>query len=389
MTFTRLLRPVIAPAVCAPHLGEIHHIDASSWSNVWVTVQNPATGSNPFPHGTDTVLLYRWDGSVWTYLTYTISGHTLWCGGLRVFGANDVWLLVLDNFVNQSLVLHWDGSSWTDRTPGGGSPYGAIAGNSSSDFWFVRADSGGIGRINYHHWTGAAWTSGFTATLNLTPGAPARGYVTNRCGPLAFENSTGEIYFHTYTTGSVSRLRKLTAAFASSQAFAETVFSGGAVWALWRQSDSAAWIVGNTFDFGLGQILPIIWTGMNTTWTSVTPPNYYLALPVGISEAVIDMHGIGGLDSTDFLICGNFSVTSTSYNSWGIDRRVGGVWTHYDSTSDPGLTQGTLESIKYISSSDIWVVGWYSCAVPPYGPHTLIYHWNGSAWSVITLPVLP
>lgn len=48
-----------------------------------------------------------------------------------------------------------------------------------------------------------------------------------------------------------------------------------------------------------------------------------------------------------------------------------------------------VQSMDVISSTNIWMVGGSGDNASPYGgtpSNTLIEHWNGSAWSVVTSP---
>ena len=50
-------------------------------------------------------------------------------------------------------------------------------------------------------------------------------------------------------------------------------------------------------------------------------------------------------------------------------------------------TSDFVAGIAAVSASDIWAVGYYRTSLDPYGPYfTLIEHWNGSAWSIVTSP---
>lgn len=397
MTFTHWLRPQVLQS-CPSHLGELHHVDASSSSNVWVVVQN--TTGNLTARYSDTLVAFAWDGSSWTGHPYTtaLTGEHLYCGGLRVFASNDVWMLVMTQ-THGSLVLHWDGSAWTDIGPAPGAILtdGEFAGNSSSDFWFVRADPRGIGYLEYNHWNGSAWTSNFTFPAG-TPGPNAwstaligSGTIPNRVGPLMVENSTGEIYMQAFRTGSGGgqKIVKITSGGAGSQVLSEAVAGSNGIGALWRESNSAIWIIANTVDLTTIEASPRIYTGINTSWSIVTNPGFYLVDPPGETFFTTSMLGIDGGTSSDWLFAGGYSLDPSGFVTWSIDRRISGTWVHYDSLTDPGLpVNAELYSVKYISSSDIYVVGFFSCT-PDSKLHTIIFHWNGSAWSAIYLPVTP
>lgn len=84
---------------------------------------------------------------------------------LSVWGTSDSDVFVVGGPLGngqESLALHYDGSSWTDLRPGGTETYWWVSGSSANDVWMV----GENGRIS--HWDGQTFeehTSGVTATL--------------------------------------------------------------------------------------------------------------------------------------------------------------------------------------------------------------------------------
>ena len=50
-----------------------------------------------------------------------------------------------------------------------------------------------------------------------------------------------------------------------------------------------------------------------------------------------------------------------------------------------------LDAISADSASDVWIVGTYLFEVNPsdYSQETYSLHWNGSAWSIVPMPLNP
>jgi hypothetical protein len=64
----------------------------------------------------------------------------------------------------------------------------------------------------------------------------------------------------------------------------------------------------------------------------------------------------------------------------------GSAWTQV-ATPSPGTRESVLNGVAGTSSTDVWAVGYYRDL--PYGnrvKHSLILHWNGSAWSQVPSP---
>lgn len=99
----------------------IHGIHGTGMSDVWCTgtVQEAISGNNYY-----TFLILHWNGTAWTRHSFTqapVAFNDRWIEDVRALGANDVWAAGYSNFSvapnNTLIVLHWDGSTWTDRTP--------------------------------------------------------------------------------------------------------------------------------------------------------------------------------------------------------------------------------------------------------------------------------
>lgn len=385
-----------AVVTCAPRRGEIHLVDASSSTNVWVVVQNTDGVGTSGNRANSELIAYVWDGSVWNQLpTLTISGvSVLYGGSLRVWAANDAWLQVSTLGGHGAYIYHWDGSSWSlsFQTPGPLAGNGLMDGLSTSDMKYIARDSvGGTGMVLYH-WDGSTWTTIVTSGLsNYTPGindsTAIGGDTLTPAAPLTFVRSNGDFYFQA-TQGNIApaqRIVRVTTAGVATRALAEVTTTAGHMYAMWMESDSVAYAVGSAFDFSLGMSVPRLYKGMSTTWAIQPVIPFYGALDPTIDDPGVAELGIGGGNEDDFLICGGYSLLSgVSYTT--IDRRILGTWYHTEfGLGDPRA--GDLRSIKYITSSDIWIVGEIGCASDTgHGIHTLIVHWDGSTWSVVNLP---
>jgi len=136
----------------------IHSIAAVSDDDIW------AVGSY-IDSGTF-VLLEHLDGSTWSTVPGESPGpKSSSLAGVTALASNDVWAvgnIGLTRSLQQTLVEHWNGSSWTAvPSPNMGSSSSfltSISGVSSNDIWAVGYWGSGLRRPFALHWDGVAWT---------------------------------------------------------------------------------------------------------------------------------------------------------------------------------------------------------------------------------------
>jgi hypothetical protein len=141
-------------------------------------------------------------------------------------------------------------------------------------------------------------------------------------------------------------------------------------------AEDAAWAVGvawptsNPFDL---HALALRWDGVS--WTSVpTPP-----VP-GLQQELLD---VAMVSETDVWAAG-----------WKYDNDYAPLIEHWDGTNlsvvpAPTLPGGQLWSVAATGTNDVWAAGFYtpSGSNAPRAP--FVEHWNGSAWSIVSLPPTP
>ncbi len=137
------------------------------------------------------------------------------------------------------------------------------------------------------------------------------------------------------------------------------------------------WAVGDTAVKGLPytQTLTEHWNGKNWTVipTSTNPLTYRT------------LYGVAAVSTSDVWAVGQeFGPNSQIYQPI-IEHWDGTKWSNVASPN-PGAGAGGLTGIAVISASDIWAVGSYVLAGPPYGSQALIVHWNGSQWNLVPSP---
>jgi hypothetical protein len=162
--------------------GMFAHWDGSSWNKVDPPFSiRPLGGVATAPSGDVWAAeedafgspgpLLHYDGSHWTRaalpsITPTPADGTIELGGMAATSASDVWAVGSYKIVGppgrQTLILHWDGSQWSQSpspTPsfqGSGSDLSAVSATSPADAWAVGTTERGE-RTTILHWDGHNW----------------------------------------------------------------------------------------------------------------------------------------------------------------------------------------------------------------------------------------
>ena len=134
-----------------------------------------------------------------------------------------------------------------------------------------------------------------------------------------------------------------------------------------------AWAVGDsTASNGAGQTLIEQWDGAQ--WSVVPSPN-----PSPFHNG---LSGVSAVAAQDVWAVGSFSNALDTPQTL-IEHWDGSTWNQVAS-SNVGPNTNVLTAVSAISSTDVWAVGQYD------GPsgflRTLVEHWNGQQWSVIPSP---
>ncbi len=112
-------------------------------------------------------LVEYWDGASWNVVpSPNNGGNGSYLQSVTALAADNIWAVgyyIDDNLVNETLVEHWDGTSWNivsspNRGVDGSQLYG-VAAASSSDIWAVGYSGQGNGVLTLiEHWDGSAWS---------------------------------------------------------------------------------------------------------------------------------------------------------------------------------------------------------------------------------------
>jgi hypothetical protein len=259
-------------------------------------------------------LVIHWDGSSWTQLPSPNVDDFSFLFGLTGTSPADLWAVgwseqrVQGVYNYSNLAMHWDGSTWQimptpDPDGTDGSRLLAVSGAAPDDIWAVGCAPYLPNRSTYLHWDGAAWTS-----VSPPPG---------------------------------SRQTCLTAVAAASPTEAWSVSGATDGTGLIRRWDGSAW--------GRGQVVP------QSTMT-----------------------GVDAFSPDDVWAVGNQGACC-GYRSFGLHWN-GHQWTRSLMAMPKHGRSTTLVAVGIREADDAWAVG--SSLKNSRNIAPLIEHWDGTTWRV-------
>jgi hypothetical protein len=151
----RRLRP------CGSTGNQLNSVESLDDTEVWAV--GFFTDDNFIAH----TLTEHWDGFSWNVVPSPDNGSNgSYLQSVTAFAPDNVWPVgyyVDENQVNQTLVEHWEGKSWTivasPNRGADGSQLNNIAGLSPTDIWAVGYSGQGNDVITLtEHWNGSAWS---------------------------------------------------------------------------------------------------------------------------------------------------------------------------------------------------------------------------------------
>ena len=137
-------------------------------------------------------------------------------------------------------------------------------------------------------------------------------------------------------------------------------------------SASDCWTVGSYYDSSIGDDHTLIehWNG--TRWFIVTSPNTSATQGNGLS-------GVTCSSASDCWAVGVHHISSVDVNQTLIEHWNGRAWSIVTSPNTSATQDNNLSDVTCASASDCWAVG-------NGGGRTLIEHWNGTTWFIVTSP---
>ena len=370
------------------------------------------TGSS-FPSSVQLALLEQWNGTAWSVVPSPHLPTSTTTSGLAGISCASVSMCFavgsFTNFVEtETLLERWDGKRW------------AVAPS------LFRSNQNGLGSIScptttmclaagaqIERWDGTTWS--FVAGPSIFDSIDAVVCRTSRsCAGVGVGDETatyvatwnGKAWSDVSGGGSVARLKRLSCPdpatclavgeddHLSPSGFVERW--DGTTWRLLASPGGAGeftsfsdlscptsarcFTVGSSFDRSDAHYRPLVeeWDG---THGSV------VAIPEPTGATGSELGGVACPSATSCLAVGDATLPSgheTLFGQWN-----GTSWSITPSPDPPGVTSLTFSGLACVSTTDCFAVG--STIVDPHvrTSNTLVEHWDGTSWSVMTTPNRP
>ncbi len=251
-------------------------------------------------------------------------------------------------------------SAWTvvpsaDASPGN-NLLNAVANDSVGDVWAVGSadDANGNSQPLREHWNGSSW--------NVVAGP--NNFDVLKGVAVASKQAVWAVG-QRFGTAVIERWNGLTWADAANPAGSGTTLNGVAA-----VSASDVWAVGTATPTGAAQTFIEHFNGQ--TWSVVPSPNASTRNNLLVAVAAVSANDVWAVG--DFQTDRNVFQTLTEH--WD-----GKTWRIVPSPSGPGLQAGLL-SVSALSSTNVWAGG-------DSGTATLLERWNGTRWTVVPSPSPP
>jgi hypothetical protein len=350
---------------------DLYGVSCPSPSNCW------AVGAASNGSGYDT-LIQRWDGTSWTIVpspnpssTYNVLfGVTCW-------SASECWAVgwysgTQTNNAPQTLIEHWDGTSWTVvPSPNGDTRQDVLTGvacASASNCWAVgyhysHMNEAGIFIYEtlVEHWDGSSWSiaasENTSATQNILYGVTCTS--TSNCQAVGYTTANTPVGpFQTLIEQWDGVSWKIVASANTDPAHNNYLFAGACA----SSSDCRAVGYSNTPNVGIALTLVQRWNG--NTWAIESSPN----VSTTQNNAFF---GVACPAASNCWAVGYNSASGVIQNL--IEKWDGSSWTIFPSPNTNTAQSNVLESVACTSSYDCWAVGYYNNGT---ANQTLIEHYS-------------
>ncbi|HEV2451965.1 MAG TPA: hypothetical protein VGS62_08555 [Streptosporangiaceae bacterium] len=365
----------IPSSTCVPGTvpGYLAGVAATSSSSAW------AAGDYSTSTAVQT-LIEHWNGTAWCTVASPDPGgssETNRLQGVAAVSSSSAWAVGSYGTSTRShtLIEHWNGTAWNKQAspnPTGfsrGSLLSGVAAASSSNAWAVGASSHGFtsSRTLIAHWDGTAWTQ----VPSPNPGGTGSSS-QNVLLSVAATSSSNAWAAGFYSTGTGAR--SLVLHWNGTAWTQQTSLNQGELESVAAISPASAWAAGSLGGNPASKTLVEHWNG--TAWSQQASPN-----PAGFSFGS-QLAGVAATSSSNAWAVGQSlkdigpTVAQTLIARWN-----GTAWAQV-SSPNPGGSAGDnlLGSVYALSSSSAWAVGGYATS-PTASGHTLVVHWNGTAWT--------
>jgi hypothetical protein len=329
-----------------------------------------------------TPLVFRWNGSKWSRVT-TKLGKGTYLNGVASTAANTSWATGGPLAMITGALAKWSGGLWSwtaDPVRGAFRPLNGISAGPGGTAFVVGTDNDSVPAAISARWTGKAWrqvavSAPADSGLNAVAFAPggtawaAGSYFAGSAVRTLVMRWNGRAWTRVPSPGTGEELNGL--AFSASNygwAVGDTTSTSGNGRTVILHWNGAAW--------GLAAAAsPAGVAGSATGAASPSPAAAYYTAPgslTGVAAASASSAWAVGF-------AGSSAAPRVLMLHWN-----GRAWARVTS---PGVLTGAgqLNAIKVVSAKDAWAVGFTGNPILT-SEHTLLLHWNGGTWSVVTRP---
>ncbi len=158
---------------------DLHGVSATSASNAWA-VGDYVEGTTGY-----VTLILHWDGASWSQVASPNPGRENYLSGVSATSASNAWAVGSfyppNSTLRRTLILHWDGTSWSkvpSPSPSSTKSFlDSVSATSASNAWavgqYVDNKTGGSGDTLILHWNGSSWSRVASSTHVFLGGVSA------------------------------------------------------------------------------------------------------------------------------------------------------------------------------------------------------------------------
>ena len=311
---------------------------------------------------------------------------------VAAISSSDAWAVGFQNSSNlnesRTLTLHFDGASWKtipSPNPGKcnqgnfGNELTAVAAIATNDVWAVgfTFPCNALLQPLAMHWDGTKWS------VVATPKLPFSNNALN--GVVAFaSNDVFAVGFQTASNGaSLTLVEHWDGTSWKLMSSPNKNQTGNVLSAVSGTSASDIWAVGNVVAPNV-PVFTLVEHFDGTSWKVVSSPN---PLPTGsLSQNVLtSVTAVSPTDATavGFTLDAGLQRELTMVQHWdGVSWKV---------VSSPNVDSNsgsfnTLKSVSAFASNNIYAIGFFANGNTVGNQQTLVEHFDGSGWSILTSP---
>jgi hypothetical protein len=382
------------------------HWDGTSW----VIVSSPNASGAPFNvlkgvtclsssnctvvgfsySGTERTLIEHWNGSFWTV---TASPNTSPTDDNELLSvactlASDCWAVgyFASNTTAQTLIEHWDGTSWAiiaspNMTGAQLNILNSVTCSEATNCWTVGYYGITTGLTNPYqalieHWNGISWS--IAHPTNLLP--PSSALFSVNCGSASdcwavgltqTQPPTGLPFYATL----VEHWNGILWTVASSPNTAPMQDNG--LLGVSCLSASNCWAVGGYYSGLFEQTTVQHWDSVS--WSLLTSPNR------PPTETHNHLYDATCISASQCWAVGSYTGDNVLEQTL-VERWDGNSWSVFPSANANVAGANLLYGVTCAATSDCWAVGYYFAGGAGGGQQTLIEHWDGTSWSVVSSP---